>query len=40
MHARYAEFVAKFDIDTLQIVKGSLPRTASPRGKGLGGNET
>lgn len=25
-HARYAEFIAKIDIETLEIMKGSLPR--------------
>jgi hypothetical protein len=38
-HARYAEFVAQVDIQTLDIIKGNLPRTqlhtirewASPR---------
>jgi Domain of unknown function (DUF4160) len=25
-HARYAEFVAQIDMDTLEIIKGSLPR--------------
>jgi hypothetical protein len=25
-HARYAEFVAQIDIETLQVIKGSLPR--------------
>jgi uncharacterized protein DUF4160 len=25
-HARYAEFVAQIDIETLEIIKGSLPR--------------
>jgi hypothetical protein len=25
-HARYAEFVAQIDMDTLEIMKGSLPR--------------
>lgn len=24
--SRYAEFIAKIDIDTLQIIKGSLPK--------------
>jgi hypothetical protein len=25
-HARYAEFIVKIDIETLEIMKGSLPR--------------
>ncbi len=26
LHARYAEFVAQVDLETLEVIKGSMPR--------------